>query len=104
MAIVPNILADGQLSSTAATTMFDPSAVTYLTHIVFVNTDTSAITINLYIKNGSSTARRVLPVDMSIPSGEAFYWQGRFSLAADDLVQGDASTAAKVDYTVFGGS
>lgn len=104
MAITPNILAEGQLSATTATTMFDPSTTTYLTHIVFVNTNTVAVTINLYIKNGASTARRQLPVDLSIPAGEAIYWGGRFSLAADDLVQGDASVGAKVDYTVFGGS
>ena len=104
MAITPQILSDGQLSTSAASTMFDPSATTYLTHINFVNTHTVAVTINLYIKNGTSTARRQLPVNLSIPAGEAIYWSGRFSLAADDLVQGDASVANVVDYTVFGGS
>ena len=104
MALTPNILADGQLSATPATTMFDPSAITYLTHIVFVNTSGADVTVNLYVKNDTSTARRQLPKDMTFRAGEEFYWGGRFSLAAADLVQGDASTGSVVDYTVYGAS
>lgn len=104
MAITPNILADGQLSATAATTIFTASAATYLTHIVFVNTSAADVTMNLYIKNGASTTRRQLPKDMTVAAGEAFYWGGRFSLASGDLVQADASTGSVVDFTVYGAS
>ena len=75
-----SLLAEGQLPS-ADGELYPAAAVVVVKSIVLVNTHTSAVTINLTILKAASTARRLLPKNLSLPAGYMAIFDGsRFSV------------------------
>lgn len=104
MALSIKALADGQLADSKGTLYTTPgSTQAIVPHkgLSLVNTDGSAVTVNLYV-NRSGTSRRIIPLDMSLGAGERFVLDQILTLEAADLIEGDASTAAVVDFVISG--
>jgi len=75
-----SLLAEGQLPS-ADGALYSAAAVVVVKSIVIVNTHTAAVTINLTILKSGSTARRLLPKNLSLPAGYMAIFDGsRFSV------------------------
>jgi hypothetical protein len=107
MAIVGSSLADGQLPNAKGTLYTVPtSKAAHAPHLILVNTDSSARTINLYVKRAGSSSRHVEQVDLSIAAGARHmvdFGAKGLTLSEDDEIEGDASAAAVVDYLICGG-
>lgn len=102
MALSIKALGDGQLAGSKATLYTVPgSTQAILRSITLVNTDGSSRTVNLYVNRGG-TSRRIDGKDASLGAGEARHVQVVITLEAGDLVEGDASAANVVDYTLNG--
>lgn len=61
-------LADGQLDDSVGD-LYTADSADVIKSIILTNTDTSAHDINLYMLPSGGTARRILPVDMSLSEG-----------------------------------
>ena len=78
--------------------------------LTFVNTHTSAVTLNVYVqwwneKAGPAayaTKRRIIPKSLSLAAGAAFIFDYTITLGAVDRIWADASSGSVVDYTVSG--
>lgn len=91
----------GQLAASKGTLYTTPGATKAAVKVTLVNTDSVARTINLYAKKDGSNSRRFSPKDLSVGAGES--WTSPVqTLAAADLIEGDASAATVVDYTING--
>jgi len=94
-------LADGQLAAAKATLYTCPADTrTIIKTITLVNTDTSVRNVNLYVNTG--TSRRIIPKNMELGIGYCFIFDDALTLEAGDLIEGDASLAAVVDYVISG--
>ncbi len=103
MAVTPKSLANGQLSDSTGDLYTCPASTQAIVQpIILVNTHTSAVTCNLYILESGGTARRIIPVDMSLGAGYKGVEDNPITLEAGDKLQGDASTADKIDYSISG--
>lgn len=95
-------LGDGQLAATKGTLYTVPASTrTIIKSITLVNTSASAVTVNIYLKPGA-TSRRIMPKDLSIAAGALVEINAGYTLEAGDLIEGDASVATTVDYTING--
>lgn len=98
----PIYLADGQLANAKATIF--TAAVNYLTmvsHLTLFNTDTVTLLCKIYLNGGTSRQMR----EISLPSKEhytVFDELSKLYLDPGDLIEGEAATAAKVNYFIFG--
>jgi hypothetical protein len=102
MALSIKALADGQLAGAKGTLYTVPGATqAIIKTITLVNTSASAVTTNLYAKPGA-TSRRIIPKDLSIPAGGTYIHDVVLTLETGDLIEGDASTAAVIDYSISG--
>lgn len=96
-------LADGQLPSSIGDLYTVPASTeTVINTITYVNTHTSALEVNLYIKPSGGVARRIIPKNMSLGISYLMVYDDEENLDAGDKIQGDAGTASKVDYTISG--
>ena len=96
-------LGTGQLANSKGTLYTVPTATeTLVNSITLVNTDSSARTVNLYVQKDGSNSRRIIPKDLSIAAGASFVYDSVTTLEAADLIEGDASVADKLDYTING--
>lgn len=96
-------LADGQLANskgTLYTTLASTQAI--VKTIILVNTNTSSETVNLYFKASGGTSRRIIPKDTALPAGNSLVVDDLVTLEASDILEGDATTASKVDYVISG--
>ena len=87
---------------TSATTVFDPSEDSAVTTLFLCNTHSAAVTVTLYLINGSGTPDDTNAIwkDVSIASKDTFVMNNeRIILAAADFIKGLASTASKVTVT-----
>ena len=87
---------------TGATEVFDPSADSAVTTLFLCNTHSSAVTVTLYLINGSGTPDHTNAIwkDISIASKDTFVMNNeRIILAAADYIKGLASVASKVTVT-----
>ena len=101
MAITIKHLADGQLAGSKGTIYTCPSGVTAIVRTIqLVNTDSSSRTVNLYVNSG--TSRGIIPKDTTLKAGESLEVDLPVTLEAADLIEGDASSANLVDYTISG--
>jgi len=98
MALAPALLANGQLPS-AKSTLFTATTDTIVKSITLVNTDVVSRTVNLYIKRASS--RRIIPVNLSLGAGSVAIVDD-LVISSGDLIEGDASVATIVDYSICG--
>jgi len=94
-------LADGQLPDSTGD-LYTATSKTIINTMTFVNTDSSAITMNVYLTPSGGTARRISPKDMSLADGDMAILDDEITLDTGDKIQGDASTADVVDYTIGG--
>jgi len=95
-------LADGQLPAAPAALYTVPaSTFTIIKTITISNTDSVTRTVNLYV-NASGVNRRILPQNMPMPQNYTFLFGDELTLEAGDMIQGDASAAVVVDYTING--
>jgi len=69
-------LADGQLADSTGD-IYTASAAVAIIAMTLVNTDSSAITVNLYLLPSGGTARRLIPVDLSLDAGYALVFDGQ---------------------------
>lgn len=105
MAVAIKTLAAGQLPNTKTTLYTVPASTSALLTITLAATGASARTVNIYIKRSGGTSRRVLGMDTNMDPGDVGYidHEGRpWSLATGDIVEGDASAATEIDYTIDG--
>lgn len=103
MAISIKSLADGQLPNAKGTLYTCPASTTAILRLVsFVNTGAGARTVNLYLKPSGGTSRRLIPVAMSMAAGNSMEYTNVLTLEAGDIIEGDASVAAEVDYVIEG--
>ena len=87
---------------TSATTVFDPSEDSAVTTLFLCNTHSSAVTVTLYLINGSGTTDDTNAIwkDISIASKDTFVMNNeRIILAAADFIKGLASVASKITVT-----
>lgn len=96
-------LADGQLPSSKGTLYTCPTSTqAIIKTITLVNTHTVAVTVNLYKKKSGDTSRRIIPKDMSLGIGYQGVERNEITLEAGGSIEGDASVAAVIDYTISG--
>jgi hypothetical protein len=96
-------LADGQLPNSKGTLYTVGGATsTIIKKITCVNTNTTTESVNLYIKRSGSTSRRICPKDLQLAAGYMAVDDEEHALAAGDLIEGDTTTASKVDYIIEG--
>lgn len=96
-------IAEGQLPNTK-TTLYTCPADTQATvkSFKFVNTDVAERTMNFYLKRSGSTSRKVTPQDLKLQAGSAFMSEDgdELFLEAADVLEGEADTAATIDYLI----
>jgi len=105
MAIIPKTFADGQLPAAKGTLYTTPALTYVLVTITLTATGAAARQVNLYLKRSASSSRRIMPKDMTMDPGDTAYidHEGRpHALSPGDLIEGDASAATEVDYTIDG--
>lgn len=66
-----------------------------------VNTNASAVTINLYFKQSGLTKRAILPPGVSLPGKYLLVDDEELTMSEGDQIRGDAS-ATLVDYVLSG--
>lgn len=94
-------IADGQLSATPGTTILSVTSTGILGEILLTNTDSAARTCNLFI-NRAGTDRQIGGKDFSIPAGGYRKLSVAVALKSGDIIKGDASAGAVVDYVLSG--
>jgi hypothetical protein len=67
--------------------------------ISLVNKTGAAVTCNIYLNTGG-TRKRITPQNLSLGAGEQWAPGLIWPAAASDLVEGDASAATSIEYTV----
>lgn len=103
MADAIKALADGQLPDVKGTLYTTPASTsTIVRNIILVNTGAGVNTVNLYYKKSAGTSRRICPKDLSLATGASAEIEICPNLEAAGVIEGDASTAAEVDYTISG--
>lgn len=96
-------LADGQLPNSKGTLYtVGASTSTIVKRITYVNTNTTTESVNLYIKRSGSTSRRIIPKDLQLAGSYMVIDDDTHALATGDLIEGDTTTATKVDYLIEG--
>jgi len=93
-------LGDGQLPNSKGTLYTTPGATQAAGRVTLVNAGASTRTVNLYVQR-TGTSRRVLQKDLSLPAG-SIVTSVLLTLEAGDLIEGDASAATEIDYTING--
>lgn len=102
MAITIKTLADGQLAAAKATIYTCPASTTAIVRLItYVNTGAN-VTVNLYVKPSGGTSRRIIPMAMVLLAGYLMEEDQVITLEAGDVLEGDASIATQVDFTVGG--
>lgn len=103
MALTIQLLANGQLPNAIGDLYTVPASTqAIIKTITLVNTNTTTENVNLYILPSGGTARRIIPKDMSFPTKYSLETDQEYTLEAGDKIQGDTTTAVKVDYTING--
>ena len=96
-------LADGQLADATATIYTTPAATqTIINRITLVNTNSSGESVNLYFKASGGTSRRITPKNYTLAVDALFIMDDAITMEAADVIEGDTTTAAKVDFVVSG--
>ena len=103
MSISVKSLGDGQLAAAKATIYTCPTATTAIIRCIsLVNTGAAARTVNLFLKSSGGTSRRIISKDLSLGVGFLMEFDKVLTLEAADVIEGDASAATEVDYTISG--
>ena len=101
-AVAIKSLADGQLPAAKGDLYTVPAGTqAIIKTITLVNTNTTAETVNLYIYTATAS-RRIIPKDLSFGISYLLVYDDEFTLEAGEKIQGDTTTASKVDYVISG--
>ena len=101
MTLTAKQLADGQLASTQTTIYTTPaSTTTYLKTVTLSNTGAAANTCQLWLLPSGGTARRLAYV--TLQANETFTLDSPLVMDTADALQGQATSASEVDYTMHG--
>ena len=93
----------GQLPIALGDLYLGVQGVNQITSVILTNTDTVARTVNLLVKRSTDTVgRNVLPKSMSLDPNASVSFETPLTLISGDLLQGFASVASKIDYTING--
>jgi hypothetical protein len=96
-------LGNGQLPNSIGDLYTVPaSTTTVVRSIVLINTNTTAETVNLYFLKSGGTARRIIPKSLSLAANNSLVFDSPLTMGAADKIQGDTTTASKVDYVISG--
>jgi hypothetical protein len=96
----PKLLANGQLPNAKGTLYTCPAATQTLVKTINLVATNISRTINIYIKR--VTSRRIIAKDTNLDITLELAIERNIILEAGDLIEGDASAAAEVDYLIFG--
>lgn len=99
-----SILADGQLAAAKAA-IYTVAAATraIISTITLVNESTTlSRTVNLYVLPSGGTSRRIIPVNLPLGAKYSLIFDDELTLGPLDAIEGDASVANDVDYTIHG--
>ena len=103
MTTVIKSLEDGQLPSSKGTLYTVPAATqTIINRITLVNTNSSGETVNLYFKASGGTSRRITPKNYTLAVDALFIMDDAITMEAADILEGDTTTAVKVDFVISG--
>ena len=103
MSITIKSLADGQLANTKGTIYTTPASTeTIIKSIILVNTNTTSEAVNLYFKASGGTSRRLIPKDTALAASNSLVMSDIVTLGAADILEGDTTTASKVDFVISG--
>ena len=103
MTIAIKQLAQGQLPSSTGDLCTVPDTTQVLIKtIMLVNTNTTTETVNLYLTPSAGSARHIIPKNLQLKAGYLLVVDDELTLEAGDKLQGDTTTASKVDYTISG--
>lgn len=97
-------LANGQLANSKGTIYTVPAGTdTIVKSIILVNTNTTLEYVNLYFCAAGGTSRRIIPKDYALPANQSVVFETLITMGTEaDLIQGDTTTASKVDYVISG--
>jgi len=96
-------LADGQLGTTKGTLYTAPAATQAVAErITLVNTSSGTVNVNIYFKASGGTSRRITPKDLEIEGNGLAVIDDEQTLEAADIIEGDASAADLIDFTISG--
>ncbi len=103
MAFTVKQLANGQLPNSIGDLYTVPALTTAIIKTIsLVNTNTTTEAVNLYVLKVAGTARRIIPKAMSLLAGYLLEYDQELTLGAGDKIQGDTTTASKVDFVISG--
>jgi hypothetical protein len=96
-------LANGQLPATAAALYTVPAgASAVVKFITLVNTNTATENVNLFFQKAGSTARRIIPVNLSVSASQSVEINQTITMGAGDAIWGNTTDASVVDYVISG--
>lgn len=96
-------LANGQLANSIGDLYTVPASTqTIVKSITLVNTNTTTEVVNLYVLKAAGTARRIIPKDTTLYTKYLLVADDTYTLGAGDKIQGDTTTASKVDFVISG--
>lgn len=101
---IPASLADGQLPNTKGTLYTVPAGKAAIINFIhFYNTTGGNLAVNVYLKRSGSTSRQIDSVSVAANSPDVTLLGGEnLELSAGDVIEGDAASAASVDYIISG--
>jgi hypothetical protein len=101
MALNLGIKSSGQLSSTQGTLFKVNPGQSASVKVNLTNTASTTIKVNLWLKDGSSTARLISPKDLELQAKHSFS-TCYHELGELDSIEGKAAVSGFIDYSITG--
>jgi hypothetical protein len=101
VALALKFLAEGQLAAAEAD-LYAATATVGIGSIILVNTSGADVNVNILVRKGAGTSRRIFDKDYPIPANESRPINYPMVLENGDELRGYASSANVIDFTVFG--
>lgn len=100
-ATVAQLIAPTALTATLTTTLYTSVAKTIVKEMVICNTESSAITVSVFVGTSATIANAVLDA-VSFAAGETKFFTLSTVLIAGDQIRGGASSASVVSINASG--
>lgn len=101
MAITIKSPTPSQLPSSKGTLYTCPASTSAIVKLITLsNTGGAMNAVNLYKKGSAGTSKHLIGVNTPLGVGQALEFGGVITLEAGDLIEGDATNANEVDYTL----
>lgn len=107
MAFAYKSLAAAQLPNAKAT-LYTSVGETALMQITLVVDAAGSYTVNIYLKRNGGSSKRLIPKDLPMDSADPTkaaavdVLERPLEMSAGDVIEGDASAAASIDFTITG--